>query len=400
MSNTITLSEPNVNSLISAGWTGLRLERGPNATNLAAFTLVAQIPYVTGQTSYLYVDTSGTANDWYRTARYGPTGQLGSYTPAWPVAAPPTTVAPPARRSLRSCRRMLGRRMQGSLHVITTTADGTAAGTTLVSQSGLANQVDANRYRQWWVMPIDGVSAGQVRHVGEQGLNPTTGELGVAPAYTSQIVRGTQVELSRLLPPEEMDGFLGLRQCLNLALAECWAIDRVQLSGVDNQVTYDLAYGDWLDPQAIHEFYGPVQGVGNISPPWGGWAARRDGSQVLLDTAAGIAGGSVMDVSLTRPGDTMIRRGGVWLDGQQGFELDDDECLFQPEFLVQVALAHAYEALAGVTTGANAARLQVRADTQRIIANKAKYSGLPHPPERSDHSLGSYSPDAWWTWIK
>lgn len=402
MSNTITLREPNVDTLMAQGWSGLRLERGPNSTNLAAFAQIATIPYVAGTTSYLYIDSTGASSDWYRTARQGPppTYVLGDYAPPWPVVLPPISTVAPARRSLRNMRRVLGRRLQGSLHVITTTSDGTTAGTTVVSTSGLANQLDPNRYRQWWVMPADGVSAGQVRHVGEQGLNPTTGELSVAPAYTSQIVRGTQVELSRLLPPMEMDGHLGLKECLNLALAECWALDRLTLTGLDNTVTYSLDYGDWLDPVAINEFYGPQQ-AGWVTEPWGGWTSRRDGSQILLDTTPGIAAGTTMQVQLTRPGDTMIKRGGAWQDNCQGFEYDDDECLFQPEFLVQVALAHAYEALAGVATGAIAARMAAKATDQRMIANKAKYSGLPHPAERADHTVPSYhGSDAWWSWIK
>jgi uncharacterized membrane protein HdeD (DUF308 family) len=44
----------------------LQLERGPNATNLAAFSVLTQIPYVAGQTAYTYVDTAGASsnNDW------------------------------------------------------------------------------------------------------------------------------------------------------------------------------------------------------------------------------------------------------------------------------------------------------------------------------------------------
>lgn len=402
MANTLQLQEPAVDALIAAGWVGLRLERGVDATNIGSFQLLAQVPYVAHQLNYTYVDTTGAVSDWYRSARYGP-GGVGTFSPPWPVVIPPTTTAPPARRSLRNMRRMLGRRLQGSVHVVTTTADGTLAGTSLISLSGLANQMDPNRFRQWWIMPTDGVSAGQVRHVGEQGLNPSSGELSIQPAFTTQIVRGTQVELHRLLPPTEMDGFIGLKECLNLALAECWALDRLQLTGLDNTVTYDLQFGDWMDPQAVNEFYGPSQGRGWLDAPWGGWDSRRDGSSILLDTAPGFGAADTMSVQLTRPADTMIKRAGVWCDNQQGFVDDDDECLLQPEFLVQVALAHAYDVLAGVSTGAAAARWAVKADNQRAVANKAKYVGLPHPPERANHPAGGggfYGSGPWWSWLK
>src|SRR5207253_7190145 len=102
------------------------------------------------------------------------------------------------------------RRLQ-SLQVVTTTADGNTAGTTLQS-TGLATQTDADRFFNWWAMPTDGVSAGQVRVISKAALNPQDGTIAVSPAYLSQIVRGTQVEFHKLLPPDEYSGFIGLNQ--------------------------------------------------------------------------------------------------------------------------------------------------------------------------------------------
>src|SRR6266576_30625 len=397
MTNTIVLSEPDVDTFITT-WTGLQLEKGANATQLNTFATLARIPYVADQTSYTYVDIPGVQSDWYRTCRYNPGGFV-TYSAPWPVAVPPTSRVAPTRRSLRACRRMLGRRLQGSLNVVTTTADGAVGGNSLIA-TNLGNQLDANRFRQWWVMPVDGANAGLVRHVSDQALNPVTGELQVGPPFPTRVASGTQVELSRLLPPYEMDGHLGLKECLNLALAECWVLDRLQLAGLSNTAVYTLDYGDWLDPEAIHEFYGPYVDPSWVEAPWSGWNARRDGQQILLDTPGDIAGGTRMDLSLTRPADTLMKHCGVWTDNCQGFELDDDESLIQPQFLVQVALAHAYEALAGMTTGAVSNRMGLKAQDQRIIANRAKYVGLPHPKERADHRAQSGALDQWWTWVR
>jgi hypothetical protein len=397
MANTIVLQEPNVDTLIAQGWVGLRLERGVSSTNLASFQLVEQLPYVAGQVSYTYVDTTGAASDWYRTARYGPSG-LGTYAPPWPVKAPVTTVGDGARRSLKAARRMLARKL-GSVQVAITTADGNAEGTTLISR-GLATRLDAQRYRQWWVMPTDGVSAGEVRRAAENALNPSTGTLTLEPPYLSQIVQGTQIELHKLLPPDESEGdVLGLKQALNLALAECWVLDRVAITGTGSTPLDLASFGAWLDPEAVHQVYGsPISGVPSM--PMGGYAVRRDAETIALDIV-GIQAGTSLPVELTRPGDTYMRINGVWTDQQMGFVNDDDESLFQPAFLTDVALVYCYAALANVLTGPPSTRYQALAEARRTQVNYMKYRALPHPPEhygngapRGDEWVGGVSWDS------
>ena len=396
MPNTIQLVEPTVDQLIGT-WTGLRIERGVSATNLASFQLTAEIPYVAGQTTYTYVDQTGALSDWYRVARYAP-GVVGPFAPPWPVKAPRITAGDGARRSLKACRRMLARKL-GSVQVATTTADGDVQGTTLVSR-GLATRLDAQRYRQWWVMPTDGVSAGEVRRAAENALNPNTGTLTIEPPYLSQIVQGTQVELHKLLPPDESEGdVLGLKQALNLALGECWVLDRVAVAGTGSTPLDLSAFGAWLDPEAVHQVYSaPIGGVPDA--PAGGYAVRRDGEMVSLDIV-GVQAGTNLPVEFTRPGDTYMRISGIWTDQQQGFLNDDDECLFQPAFLTSVALVYCYEALANVLTGPAATRYQGLAEERRRQVNYMKYRGLPHPPEypgrgapRGDEWVTSSSWDA------
>jgi hypothetical protein len=395
MSNTIVLEEPQVDTLMAA-WTGLQLERGVNATNLASFSIVTQIPYFPHQTTYVYSDATGTASDWYRTVRYAPGGILGNYSQPWPVVAAPFTTGDGARRSLKNLRRVLARKL-GSLQVVTTSSDGDPGGTTLVS-TGMANQLDSNRYRGWWVMPTDGVSAGQIRSIGENALNPITGTLVIGPSMTSQIVAGTQVELHKLLSPDDAAGpTIGLRQALNLALAECWVLDRLGMASTGG-ITYDLAsLGDWTDADAIREVYGPVM-AGIPLQPFGGFTARQDAELVALDII-GFATGASMTIETTRPGDSYMKVGGVWTDQSQGFVYDEDESLFQAAFLSEIALAHCYEALANAAIGVQATRYQAKADGARRGANIMKWRVLPHPPERS-HSGYTVWDNNWTSWVK
>jgi hypothetical protein len=285
---------------------------------------------------------------------------------------------------------MLMRRLTSGM-VFYTTSDGNDEGTTLVARS-LANQIDPNRYRGWWFMPTDGVSAGDIRQAGEGALNPSSGLLTFGVPFTSKIVSGTRVEGHMRLPPDEEVGPpIGLKQCLNLALAELWVPDRMTHAAT-GLLTMDLAeIGDWLDPQAIYELYSPA--LANVLPsPYGPFAVRGAAEKVQLDVI-GVAAGTVLGVDVTRPGDTYMKIGGVWTDHQQGFTSDTDECLFQPAFLVEIALYHAYSALADITTGPAQARYAALAEDQLRRKNIAKLN-LWRPSHESGGDAVQSS--AWW----
>jgi hypothetical protein len=197
------------------------------------------------------------------------------------------------------------------------------------------------------------------------------------------IAAGTQIELHRFLPPDESMGPpLGLRQALNLALADVWAPDRLSLLAT-GAATMDLAQlGDWLDASAIAELYGPA--LSNWVPaPYGPYAVRSDGEAVKLDVI-GLAPSAPIALELTRPGDTYIKIGGTWTDQQQGLVNDSDEQLFQPHFITEIALRFCYEAVSNTSTGPAQARWIKLAGDQLAKANIMKLR-LIHPSER-DHS--------------
>jgi hypothetical protein len=186
--------------------------------------------------------------------------------------------------------------------------------------------------------------------------------------------------LHRLLPPDEEVGpVLGLRQALNLALSELWLLDRLAVVGT-GAVSIDISYlGDWLDAEATYQLYAPTDP--NVpAAAYGPYAVRTDAAVTSLDVV-GVASGASTNLELTRPGDTYMRIGGVWTDQQQGFVNDTDECLFQPQFLTEVALAYCYDALANGTVGAPQTRYIALSQGQRRKVNTMKRmpGALPRP---------------------
>src|SRR5689334_655897 len=83
MSNTLTLDEPLVDSLLPV-WTGLEVWHAVGPAG--PFTFLGIVPYVAGQTQYTYTDAAGLSTDWYQVRRYGPGPTYGAFSAAWPVS--------------------------------------------------------------------------------------------------------------------------------------------------------------------------------------------------------------------------------------------------------------------------------------------------------------------------
>jgi hypothetical protein len=288
------------------------------------------------------------------------------------------------RRSLRNIRRILARALH-SLSVVTTTTAGAAAGTSVVA-SRLATSVTTSRYRNSWVLPVSGASAGELSRVkAEEALNLTTGELTVSPAFTAQIASGVEVEIHRLLPPIDDDGWTGLRTLINNALRELWVADRVTITGVTGQPSYSLStYEEWLDPQAVVELRGQALDS-TLNPfPMGTFDPVRDADSLTVQVAPTLPGGESHSLEVFRPLDTWIKVGGVWAASTTGFVNDSDECLSNPDLVSTVALAHTYEALA---SGPDGGRYEEMARRQRRKANLAKLGMLDHRQRRTRSGL-------------
>jgi hypothetical protein len=260
--------------------------------------------------------------------------------------------------------------------VVSTTSVGNAAGTSIVSRQ-LRTALNDSRYLHAWVMPADGACAGELGRVtAESALNLTSGELAVVPGFSAPVAAGVQVEISRLLPPDDDDGWIGARACLNRALSELWAPHRLDITGVDAQPSYSLStYEDWLDPDAVRELYAPAVDATLNPYARGGYDAVRAGGTLSLQVYPTLATGDAALLEVFRPSDTFIKVGGVWGASSVGLVNDTDEHLHHPEVVVTVALAHAYAALA---SGPDGNRYDALAQRQRLKANVLKLNHLDH----------------------
>lgn len=297
------------------------------------------------------------------------------------TGTPAVSGSAPTRRSLQNIRRLLAGALH-SLTVVTTTSTSAAVvpGSSLVA-TRLANAVSSNRYKHAWVFPVDGAQATVLRRVRvEDALNLTTGELQVAPPFAAQIATAVTIEIHRLLPPEDDDGWKGWRTCINDALRECWTTDRLAVTGVNGQPSYSLAaYEEWLDPQAVLELRNQALDS-TLNPfPAGHFDAVRDADNLSLQIMPTLMTGAAASVEVFRPADTWIKTGGVWGASTTGLVNETDETLLNPDLVVSVALAHAYAALA---SGPDGSRYDALASKQRLKANIAKHVGLDHRQRR------------------
>jgi hypothetical protein len=308
-------------------------------------------------------------------------------------------VADGARRSLRNTRRLLLKALQ-SLTVVTTTSAGNAAGTSVVA-TRLATAMSASRYKGAWVMPVEGAYLGELSRVKiEDALNLTTGELTVSPAFSGQVESGVQVEISRLLPPIDDDGWTGARTCLNDALREMWTPQRLAITGVNGQPSYSLStYEEWLDPDGVLELRRQALDTTLNAMPAGYFDAVRDADTLSMQISPTLAPGDASTAEVYRPLDTWIKVGGVWGASTTGYVNDSDEALVNIDLLVVVALAHAYESLA---SGPDGGRYDDLAKRQRLKANVTKQMHLDHRQRRlhTHQTTGAYSydPKAYETW--
>jgi hypothetical protein len=287
-----------------------------------------------------------------------------------------------------------------SLTLVTT--DATAPDTNSIVSQQLALQIsDSNRYRNQWAYIYDGAQAGQTRHIGDLALTPSTGKLTMGPAaFTGPVESGVHVELHQLLAPRTgISGASGLLDCLNHALREVWVLDRLTVVAVSNQASYDLGtlfsgLADWLDPDAIVEFYGPQAATALNVIPWGGFNAIQDAESIQVQVSPGLTTGQSTTLEITRPGNTYMKVGGVWTDNQDGFTSDSDESLFRPDRIVDVALVYAYESLALSSSGAEQAKWQGKQQMQRRLVNIWKRTQLPHPNGRMGVQRSLYASPA------
>ncbi len=307
----------------------------------------------------------------------------------------------PARRSLANMRRLLAEypSVQSLTLVSVTSTTGITDGSKIICGE-LAGGLDSNRYLNAWVLPAEGPQAGVLRRVANQGLNTSTGQLTPTVPWPGALALNTEIELHAKLPPVRHDGKVGLRECINAALRECWVPDRLALVGVNGQPAYDpFTANDWADAEAVFEVYGPVLDPTTNPVPWPGWDVQHDADLTKLGVAPTFAGGAAAQVGLTRTADSLVKRGVVWTTVTDGLQADTDETLLQPELVVAVALIYVYQALAS-GDDADRAYWSELAQRQRRTVNGMKRARLWHPSKRPSHGVRAYrglGPKSFWS---
>lgn len=216
-----------------------------------------------------------------------------------------------------------------------------------------------HQYDGRWVYLAVGSGAGQQRKVRTGGYTPATGRLLVDPPWTSVPTNGNIVQITGLFPsapqvPHEDNDY---RTLINRGLTRLIQPRELTLR-IHTARQYPLDPWPWLDREerllAIRE--PSADGLDVVDSAWRGWKLRLQQSRAMLTTRVPFTtdDGALLVVEAARPMDTLINRGGVWVEAN-GLLLDTDLALPTSEDVVAVARVEAYAALmvrsAGVPSG-------------------------------------------------
>lgn len=209
-----------------------------------------------------------------------------------------------------------------------------------------------SRHEGAYMYAASGLNLGEQRRVIKDGYIPSSGSLTAHRAWPNLMRANDQVEIWYRVPriADNSTGVQGLREMINRALAHCYRIRRITFTAdTDNATHYDLSQYPWLtQDDQIGPVYGPVSDAAQNPAVWPGGAwIRQDAANPQLEIGQSFAVGETFSLDVAQPADTYIRSGGEWGDSTVGLIDDDDEALIEPKLLIQVALAFAFEVLAG-----------------------------------------------------
>lgn len=381
MSNTITIAEPNVNTLM-ATYAGIQLERA--STQTGTFSLVARISYVTNQTQYSYVDAVGLSTDWYRSARYLPSLALAPYSPPWPVLG-----VAGAGQTLQQYRRRLGE-AAGFLSLYQTTVGASRADQVVVADLISGGALESSFLSNSWVYQPTGVNALQARRVAYNGLDPTTGTLSLDRAFGAQTPINTPLEVYGRLPPVRMEGRLGLNDLVNKVLSECWTIQKLPLAGVQNQRVYPVGSSmPWLvsEDQIVEVYFRPAAADPNADDSlMVNWRWVPGGDNPGIEIAQTLSTGDTLLPQVYVPMSWWIDQGiGFGIPSAEGLLAESDRGILPLIGMEVIGSAWIYQELGkwGLPDD-QATYRQLRAQA-RAAANQWKRLSLEHPKVRKQH---------------
>lgn len=288
-----------------------------------------------------------------------------------PEVATETIQAADQTRTLRGLRRALAAKL-GRYQLVTTTAVDTSVESTrtLVCDDLVDDEADGTRYQGFYLYAASGVLLGQQRRVRNKGYTGVEGKIVTRRPFSAAPLTNTLFELHGRLPAFTADGVMGLRECLNLALAVTYHPHRQEFDAISSQQHYDLTGFPWLrQEQQIGVAFDPsTNALENPTVTTGGTRLQLNGASPVLELDSPWTTGQTFEVEVARPNISFIKSGGAWGTSTVGLQADDDETLGDDLLIIETALAYAYRALAVAGADADGQSWEQQARAQEIKA--------------------------------
>jgi hypothetical protein len=386
LSNTIQITETNVNTLMST-YQGIQLERA--AQSAGPFGLVTRIPYVTSQTLYTYVDSGGASTDWYRSARYTPSLVLGPYSAAWPVSGFGGGV------TLQAYRQRLAEAAGFHIQVIAT-ATASAANQAVVGDF-VSSELENTFLGNTWCYQPTGANAGQIRRVVYGGLQSGTGTVTLEAPFSTPTTAGTLLEFDGRLPAIDREGRMGLNTIVNRVLAEAWTVQRIGTPVVDQQTIYPIAgvmpWLHWSD-QIVDVYWQPpltgvaqtTNGASQYDQLVPTWTFRSGADAPGIEIGSGLQVGGTLKPEVFVPMSWWVNRGSGWsVTTQEGLGTETDQALLTLQGMETLGLPWIYNELSKWGLPDDQANYRTLRAQARAAANQWKRLTLERPVGRKRH---------------
>lgn len=289
---------------------------------------------------------------------------------------------------LDAARQRLGYAL--GFYLVSTTSAAASSATEFTCSPLIDSDAGDDKLAHCYAMPTSTTSAaaGEVRRIQKSGFTPATGKVACVAPFSTTLSSGVVVEISGTLPQVSADGKLGLRECLNRGLSECWDVDTLSITPSTASVsTYSLTTtAPWIsDEDDVIDVYYRRSGstADDLVPEWR-LNKDLDGRDLEI-RGVNLSTSDTLKPRVYRPLDTWIETAGTWATSTAGLVNDSDRCLLDPKGLELVGKAYAYEVLA--TQGDVNGKLldEAKAKEARLAANDWKLRNLPRERGRAVH---------------
>lgn len=235
---------------------------------------------------------------------------------------------------------------------ITTAAASLEADKYLISTAYQSDQLPPDHLDGLFAYIRDGAEAGESRRLVSGAFDgPIGAVVADQPFGSGALPGGTVFEIS-VLPGNKYQGAEGLNHIIFLALEQLPVIDYVP-------ITVTSEAGGIVTNYSLGDYPWPIKRVEAVIYPRTSttleprremprcWDFDQDGElPVLSFTSLPANTGDVIEVKLLRPAHTWIQSGGSWGDSTVGLVEENDECLYDPLTVVEVARPIALERMA------------------------------------------------------